>query len=88
MLHWARLVDIENRTAIDLKTVKSWEQEGLIEYLGAVHDVRPMIEAAHYVVLPSYREGAPRTLYYLILGIVLASASPELCYLLGNAGNC
>jgi glycosyltransferase involved in cell wall biosynthesis len=52
----------ENRTAIDRGTVKGWEDEGVIEYLGTAEDVRPMIAAAHCVVLPSYREGAPRTL--------------------------
>ena len=52
----------ENRTAIDLATVEAWEREGLVEYLGTTSDVRPFIRAAHSVVLPSYREGAPRTL--------------------------
>lgn len=52
----------ENRTAIDRETVQDWEREGVIEYLGTVEDVRPSIEAAQCVVLPSYREGAPRTL--------------------------
>ncbi|WP_417525557.1 glycosyltransferase family 4 protein [Marinovum sp.] len=54
--------DAENRSAIDRATVAGWECEGVIEYLGTVEDVRPMIEAADCVVLPSYREGAPRTL--------------------------
>jgi len=54
--------DAENRTAIDRATVKGWEDEGLIDYLGTVEDVRPVVELAHCVVLPSYREGAPRTL--------------------------
>ncbi len=54
--------DAENRTAIDRNTVQSWEREDVIEYLGTVEDVRPKIEKAHCVVLPSYREGAPRTL--------------------------
>ncbi len=54
--------DSENRTAIDRETVRNWQREGFIEYLGTVEDVRPMIEAAQCVVLPSYREGAPRTL--------------------------
>ena len=52
----------ENRSAIDLPTVRAWEEQGVIEYLGTTPDVRPFIEAAHCVVLPSYREGAPRTL--------------------------
>ncbi|MBX3497336.1 MAG: glycosyltransferase family 4 protein [Parvibaculum sp.] len=52
----------ENRTAIDLKTVEAWAAEGAIEYLGETDDVRPFISEADCVVLPSYREGAPRTL--------------------------
>ena len=55
-------MDIENRTAIDRKTVKRWTNEGVIEYLGAVEDVRPVIATGQCIVLPSYREGAPRTL--------------------------
>jgi glycosyltransferase involved in cell wall biosynthesis len=35
---------------------------GIVEYLGVVDDVRPHIEAADCIVLPSYREGAPRSL--------------------------
>ena len=52
----------ENRTAIDPKTVAGWQAEGVVEYLGQTDDVRPQIAAATCVVLPSYREGAPRTL--------------------------
>jgi len=52
----------ENRTAIDADTVGRWVEEGIVEYLGTTADVRPYIAAATCVVLPSYREGAPRTL--------------------------
>lgn len=52
----------ENRSAIDAAMVDGWVSEGVIEYLGNVDDVRPLIAAAACVVLPSYREGAPRTL--------------------------
>jgi glycosyltransferase involved in cell wall biosynthesis len=55
-------IDVANRTAIDAATVTSWEDEGVINYLGTTNDVRPYIAAAHCVVLPSYREGAPRCL--------------------------
>jgi glycosyltransferase involved in cell wall biosynthesis len=55
-------VDTGNSKAIDLATVKSWDEEGVIEYLGTNDNVRPYITAAHCVVLPSYREGAPRCL--------------------------
>jgi glycosyltransferase involved in cell wall biosynthesis len=52
----------ENRSAIDRATLDAWVVEGVVEYLGTTSDVRPAIEAASCVVLPSYREGAPRTL--------------------------
>ncbi len=54
--------DAANRSAISAQTVKSWQDEGVIEYLRAAEDVRPIIAATDCVVLPSYREGAPRTL--------------------------
>ena len=36
--------------------------DGVVEYRGAVEDVRPEIAAARISVLPSYREGTPRTI--------------------------
>jgi glycosyltransferase involved in cell wall biosynthesis len=35
--------------------------DGTVEYLGATDDVRPHLAAAHALVLPSYREGTPRS---------------------------
>jgi glycosyltransferase involved in cell wall biosynthesis len=55
-------VGVDNPSAITRAEVAAWEQEGVIEYLGEAHDVRPFIAAANCVVLPSYREGVPRTL--------------------------
>ena len=52
----------ENRNAIAAETVRAWVREGVVEYLGATSDVRLAIAAASCVVLPSYREGAPRAL--------------------------
>jgi glycosyltransferase involved in cell wall biosynthesis len=52
----------ENRSAIDRPTVDAWVAQGVVEYLGTTPDVRPAIAAASCIVLPSYREGAPRTL--------------------------
>lgn len=42
--------------------VAAWETEGLIEYLGTTDDVISVIRSADCVLLPSYREGTPRTL--------------------------
>lgn len=55
-------VGVENRTAIPREQVEDWVREGVVEYLGGTDDVRPFIAQAHCVVLPSYREGTPRTL--------------------------
>lgn len=55
-------LDAANRTAVRAFDVQQWLDEGLIEYLGVADDVRPHIEAADCVVLPSYREGLPRVL--------------------------
>ncbi|HEX4738074.1 MAG TPA: glycosyltransferase family 4 protein [Allosphingosinicella sp.] len=55
-------LDAENRTAIPREEVQRWIDEGLVTYLGEAEDVRPFIAAADCVVLPSYREGLPRTL--------------------------
>jgi len=52
----------ENRSAIDPETLDAWVADGVLEYLGTTSDVRPAIADASCVVLPSYREGAPRTL--------------------------
>jgi glycosyltransferase involved in cell wall biosynthesis len=55
-------LDVANRTAVPRAAVERWVAEGLIEYLGHADDVRPYLRAADCVVLPSYREGLPRTL--------------------------
>jgi glycosyltransferase involved in cell wall biosynthesis len=53
---------VDNPSAIPREAVEAWEREGVIEYLGETADVRPYIADADCVVLPSYREGVPRTL--------------------------
>jgi glycosyltransferase involved in cell wall biosynthesis len=45
--------------SVPLDRVRAWEAEGCIEYLGRTDDVRPFLAAAHVLVLPSWREGAP-----------------------------
>ena len=55
-------LDAPNRSAIGRDEVAAWEAEGAVEYLGETDDVRPAVAASDCVVLPSYREGLPRTL--------------------------
>lgn len=54
--------DSENRTSLSNAEVAAAEAEGAVEFLGRLEDVREAIERSHCVVLPSYREGTPRSL--------------------------
>ena len=49
--------------AVPADAIAEWAGSGLIEHLGRVDDVRPVLAEATCVVLPSYyREGTPRAL--------------------------
>jgi glycosyltransferase involved in cell wall biosynthesis len=50
----------KNPLNISPQEVEIWQKE--VEYLGKKADVRPYIAEADVVVLPSYREGTPRSL--------------------------
>ena len=50
-----------NPAVISREELDRWQHEGNIEYLGETDDVRPYIADCSVYVLPSYREGTPRT---------------------------
>lgn len=50
-----------NPGSIKEEDVKAWLAEKIIEWPGHVSDVRPWIARASVFVLPSYREGVPRS---------------------------
>lgn len=54
--------DEGNTTGIRAEELQSWIDESVVEHLGHAADVRPHIAEATAVVLPSYREGLPRSL--------------------------
>ncbi|GCL63487.1 glycosyltransferase family 4 protein [Pseudaquabacterium pictum] len=54
--------DVANPAAIPRQQLADWDAEGVVRYLGPTDDVRPWLAQADCVVLPSYREGVPRTL--------------------------
>jgi len=56
------IIDLGNPKGISEAKIRGWEREGIIIYYGEVKDVRPFILRADCVVLPSYREGIPRSL--------------------------
>lgn len=55
-------LDVANPSAIPRMQMEAWVAESVVEYLGQTDDVRPFLVQADCVVLPSYREGVPRTL--------------------------
>jgi glycosyltransferase involved in cell wall biosynthesis len=55
-------LDVKNPTAVSSTQMDDWVKEGVVEYLGVADDVKPYMAAADCVVLPSYREGVPRSL--------------------------
>ncbi len=54
--------DPEHKRGIKLDVINEWIQSETVEYLGTTNDVRAHIQKADCIVLPSYREGTPRTL--------------------------
>jgi glycosyltransferase involved in cell wall biosynthesis len=54
--------DTDNRTAVPISEVERWQAEGIVTYFGETDDVRPFLAECECVVLPSYREGLPRSL--------------------------
>ncbi len=55
-------LDVQNPAAIPRQQMNDWVAEGAVRYLGVSDNVREEIAQADCVVLPSYREGTPRTL--------------------------
>ena len=56
--------DGRNPSAVPDSVIQQWRErdECVVELVGQVEDVRPYLENCHIVVLPSYREGTPRSL--------------------------
>jgi glycosyltransferase involved in cell wall biosynthesis len=55
-------LDAQNPSAIGRSQMDDWVNQGAVSYLGVSDDVREALSKADVVVLPSYREGTPRTL--------------------------
>ncbi len=55
-------IDENHKRGIKRKVVASWDSKSIIEYLGSSNNVSEVIKESDCIVLPSYREGTPRTL--------------------------
>ena len=54
--------DSQNPNAVAEEQLASWQEKGWVTYWGSSNDVRGRLALADCVVLPSYREGTPRSL--------------------------
>jgi len=54
--------DPGNPASIPESVLLDWEAAGLVEWLGHVDDMPSLLASADIVVLPSYREGLPKSL--------------------------
>lgn len=56
------MLGVKNRTSISKNEVDNWVNNGLIEFIPFKDDIRCILGDSDLVVLPSYREGTPKTL--------------------------
>lgn len=50
-----------NPSAIPIERIDGWVRQGGVQYLGRRLDIRELVHVADIAVLPSYREGIPRS---------------------------
>ncbi len=55
-------LDAENPATVDKDELVRWVDEDVVYYHGFIKDVRDIIAKSDCIVLPSYREGLPRTI--------------------------
>lgn len=55
-------VDMGNKAGIEESQLLEWTKEGHVEWIGFQKDMVKLIKNAHVIVLPSYREGLPKSL--------------------------
>jgi len=54
--------DLANPAAVPIDRLRSWTEEGVVQWLGHQTDMARIYAEAHIVCLPSYREGLPKVL--------------------------
>jgi glycosyltransferase involved in cell wall biosynthesis len=54
--------DPGNPASIGEAELAGWQREGIVEFLGEREDIAVLYQQSHIVVLPSYREGLPKSL--------------------------
>ena len=58
----AGTIDSQNPSSVSHEEIKSWEALDYLKYLGYVNNINQLYKKIHVAVLPSYREGLPKSL--------------------------
>lgn len=58
----AGAMDETSKMGVEYDKIQNWHKKGLIEYLGEIQDIKKEIANCQCAVLPSYREGTPKSL--------------------------
>jgi len=58
----AGMADEDNKAGVSVNLLKQWEVGDFIKWVGHQKDIFEVYKNSHIVVLPSYREGMPKTL--------------------------
>lgn len=70
----------DNPEAITQTALDEWIRDGLVTYWGRLSDVRPVLAQSNVMVLPSYREGTPRSvLEAMAMGRVVITTNAPGC---------
>ncbi|MGE8624583.1 glycosyltransferase family 4 protein [Acinetobacter schindleri] len=70
----------DNPSAISQAELDEWIADGRLKYWGKLSDVRPAIAESSVYVLPSYREGTPRTvLEAMVMGRAIITTDAPGC---------
>ena len=54
--------DEDNPAAVPVAKLEAWRAEGVVDWQGRRDDIPTVWKDSHIAVLPSYREGLPKTL--------------------------
>lgn len=55
-------IDPQNPASVSSQTLETWKKEDVITWLGPIQDVVALYPQNHIAILPSYREGLPKSL--------------------------
>lgn len=73
-------IDSSNPTSLQKDELEQWEKLSYLQFLGYTNNIKQIMEQAHCVVLPSYREGLPR--------VILEAMSMSLPVITNDVAGC